>query len=244
MVPFFVAEYAVQASNELGEEVCTAKLSVIGSDKFEECAPTFLQGLQDLTVEKGDTFTLVAQIKSHPVPDIVWKKNGEVVSNSPRVVSNFDGSKVQLTVTNADASDFGTYELSIGNTLGQIFSKANVSSFKELAPKFVEKLTDTEAQVKQETKLTCRVEGYPKPNIFWLFNGKEIDSGVKYSIFKELDQQILIIFNPSEIDSGNYECRAQNGKFYFSNRIYLTFLHFYIWTALGSDRTEASVHFM
>ncbi len=199
-------------------------MNVIATEKFEECPPTFLQPLQDLTVKKGEPFTLVAKIRAHPAPEIVWRKDGKEIKRSDNILTSFDGTTVQLTVSHADIADFGSYELSVGNSLGKASSSANVTTFKESAPKFTQKLTDTEAQVKMETKLTCTVEGYPEPEIFWLFNGKAIESGVKYSIFKEMDQQILVIFNPTEIDSGNYECRAMNH--------------------LGSDRTDATVHFM
>jgi len=210
--------------NDLGEDIATARLSVIASEKFEECPPTFLQPLQSQIVKPGEAFTLFAKIKSHPFPKIVWKKDGQEVKRSDRVLCTFDGTTAQLTVSSAEAVDFGTYELIVANDLGQISSNAAVTKVEECAPRFIKKLTDTEANVKVQTKLSCRVEGFPEPEISWLYNGKPIESGVKYSIFKELDEQILIIFNPTEIDSGNYECRAQN--------------------SLGSDRTEASVHFM
>lgn len=212
------------ASNDLGEDSCSARLNVVSSDKFEECSPTFIQGLNDMTAKKGDTFSLIAKIKAHPVPSVVWKKDGKVINKSDRVMIQFDGTTAQLTISNADLSDFGSYELSVTNALGECNSKANVTAMKECAPKFVKRLEDTEADVKVQLKLSCRVEANPEAEIFWLFNGKIIESGVKYSIFKELDELVLIIYNPTEIDSGNYECRAQNN--------------------LGTDRTEASVHFM
>lgn len=221
---YFTAEYSVLCSNDLGEDSSTAKLNVIATEKFDECPPTFLQPLQDMTVKKGEPFKLVAKIRAHPAPEIIWRKDGQEIKRSDNILTSFDGTTAQLTVSHANTADFGSYELSVGNSLGKVSSSANVSTFKESAPKFTQKLTDTEAQVKMETKLACRVEGYPEPEIFWLFNGKAIESGVKYSIFKEMDQQILVIFNPTEIDSGNYECRAMNH--------------------LGTDRTDATVHFM
>ena len=210
--------------NDLGEATSEALLSVIGGDKFEECAPQFMQSLQEIKAKPGDTITLRAKVKSHPVPTITWKKNGKEISLSDRVLSNFDGANVELIISNADSGDFALYELTVKNNLGEASTSAQVKAFENQAPKFVKKLSDAEKDVKVQSKLACRVEAFPEPKIVWTVNGKVIEPGFKYSTFQELDEQILLVANPSESDSGVYECVATND--------------------LGSDSTSANIHFM
>lgn len=218
-----VAEYGVVAVNELGEASSNARLNVISSDQCEECAPTLIESLHDLTTKQGDTFTLKAKVSCHPVPEIVWKKNGHEINQSDLVRLNFDGSNIELTVLNVDPSHFGTYELSIKNHLGEASCKANVTALKQSAPRFVKKLSDMECNVKASIRQTCRVEGNPTPKVSWYFNGKIIEPGLKFNVFEENGEHVLTISNTSEVDSGLYECVATN--------------------ELGSDKTSANVHF-
>lgn len=220
----FLAEYSVSAVNDLGEATSAARLNVLSNDKFEDCKPEFVQPLQDVVGKPGDTITLRAKVKCHPVPEITWKKNGQAISSSDRIHFNFDGSNIELIITNAEAGDFGLYELTVANSLGEVSSSANVNTFENKAPKFVSRLSDMTRDVKTQTKLSCRVEGFPDPGITWTFNGKVLEPGLRYCLFSEMGEQILIVSNPAESDSGVYECIAKN--------------------TLGSDKTSANINFV
>ncbi|OTF71143.1 Immunoglobulin domain containing protein, partial [Euroglyphus maynei] len=203
-----------------------AHLDVLYGSEFEECPPDFTEKLRDISAGKGDTVQLMAKIKAHPVPKIVWKKDGQELQMSPdKVFTSFNGEDIELTILNFDKSDVGIYEVCVGNSLGQISSTARVVEHAMTKPQFVRKLSDIEARLGSETKLTCQVKGYPTANIEWTLNGRPIESGSKYSIIRDdrNGEQVLIIFEPTLLDSGVYECVATN--------------------QVGSDRTSSNVLF-
>ncbi|XP_075678853.1 obscurin isoform X3 [Dermatophagoides pteronyssinus] len=220
------AEYSVKATNELGTATSKAHLDVLYASEFEECPPAFTEQLHDISAGKGDTVQLMAKVKAHPVPKIVWKKDGqELPLSSDKVFTSFNGEDLELTIMNFDKSDVGIYEVCVGNSLGQTSSTARVVEHSMTKPQFVRKLSDIEARLGSETKLTCRVEGYPKADIEWTFNGRPIESGSKYSIQRDdrNGEQTLIIFEPCLADSGIYQCTASN--------------------QIGSDQTSSNVLF-
>ncbi|KAH7706510.1 CBR-HIM-4 protein [Aphelenchoides avenae] len=62
--------------------------------------------------------------------------------------------------------------------------------------------------VKGETfNLTCNVDGYPRPYLFWIFKGNRLNPGAKYHITKKNQ---LFVRDATVHDAGVYECRAVN----------------------------------
>ncbi|KAG8516846.1 Contactin-4, partial [Galemys pyrenaicus] len=61
----------------------------------------------------------------------------------------------------------------------------------------------------KKVKLTCEVQGNPKPHIRWKLNGTEVDTGMdfRYSVV----EGSLLINNPNKTqDAGTYQCVAAN----------------------------------
>lgn len=214
----------MKASNELGDAVTSCKLSVIRGNDLEEGAPKFLKELEDINFKPSDTIKLVAQISANKTSEFIWKKDGNVIKISDRVLTNFDGQNVELTILGAGLGDAGQYELTVKNVHGEATSRATASTLKEGPPKFTKKLHDKEENVKLSTKLVCGLESYPESTVQWLFNGKPIETGINFGIYQENGEHVLTIDNPTEFDSGCYECVATN-KF-------------------GTDKTSGTIHFM
>lgn len=58
--------------------------------------------------------------------------------------------------------------------------------------------------------LDCVANGNPRPQIKWLRNGEDIDINGSDSRFKIIGTGSLQITSASELDEGNYQCRASN----------------------------------
>lgn len=219
-----LAEYSVKASNELGDAITSCKLSVIRGADLEEGAPKFLKELGNINFKPGDTIKLGAQVDATKASEFIWKKDGNIIKMSDRVLTNFDGQNVELTILDASLGDAGQYELTVKNALGEATSRATASTLKEGPPKFTKKLQDKEENVTISTKLVCALDSYPESTVQWLFNDKPIETGIKFGIYQENGEHVLTIDNPNEFDSGCYQCVAIN-KF-------------------GTDKTSGTIHFM
>ena len=137
---------------------------------------------------------------------------------------SFDGAKAQLKILKCEAKHKGLYELTVSNQLGSASSKASANVFGKSAPKFTETFTDREITISEQTKLTCRVTGFPLPDIQWYCNGIRVEPGLHYSIIRDGEVCSLLIVRPSDKLTGVYECRAVN--------------------ECGSDSCKANISFM
>ncbi len=200
------------ASNPFGKTETSAPFTVKSkSDESRpECAPIFVEPLQDFSVNEGEPITLITHIKANPSPVIQWFLEKQPISASDNIHISFDGTKAQLKIAKCNLQHKGLYEVKISNSLGDATSKAFGDITGKSAPQFLQKLSDIEAGITEPLKLLCRVKGFPEPDIEWYYNGGRIEPGIKYSIYKEGDLCTLVIVRPRDNDSGIYECRAKN----------------------------------
>lgn len=68
------------------------------------------------------------------------------------------------------------------------------------------------ADERSNVSFSCQAEGYPKPKMFWILNGKEVvDSGDKRVMFeKKNDVWMLFIKDIGQSDTGTVTCVAQS----------------------------------
>lgn len=63
----------------------------------------------------------------------------------------------------------------------------------------------------QPLRLSCKVTGYPEPELDWYFNGDLISSNdPRYNFTRSGDVYTLIKQSCKPGDSGMYECKAKN----------------------------------
>lgn len=65
--------------------------------------------------------------------------------------------------------------------------------------------------VNQPMKLTCKLTGYPEPEVDWYFNSGLINTNSPRYIYTHIgDTHSLTISTIQPSDSGVYECKATN----------------------------------
>ena len=69
-------------------------------------------------------------------------------------------------------------------------------------------LEPTVGMEKEKTKLTCRVAGYPPPEVQWLHNDKELVAGDNHNIKFDGTECTLSIIKTRKKDAGKYTCRV------------------------------------
>lgn len=200
------------ATNDIGKVETSAQFTVKSKeeDLGPQSAPVFVGNLQDVNAYEGQTIEFTAEIKANPIPDLKWYFNSELIQASDTILMSFDGTKAQLKITKCETKNKGLYELTVSNQLGTASSKATANVLGKSAPKFTERFTDREVGLSEQTKLSCRVTGFPAPDIEWYCNGIRVEPGLYYSIIRDGEVCSLLIVRPTDKLSGAYECRAVN----------------------------------
>ncbi|KAM4678406.1 LOW QUALITY PROTEIN: myotilin [Discoglossus pictus] len=110
--------YKCVASNRAGEAHFTLQLDVLA----QECRrpPCFIQKPTATRAIEGDNVTMECKVCAAPSPDILLKKNNEMLQyNTDRIRLLQDGSgKIYLSIYNVKKSDDGWYTISAVNDAG------------------------------------------------------------------------------------------------------------------------------
>lgn len=210
--PDHAGKYSCIAKNSFGECTASGELSVIEkeSDKELEAPPAFLSQLYDVSAKENESIKFEATVSGNPFPDVHWFLDEQPILPSNNIHPLFDGKKVSLEIKKCNPQHAGNYECHLINRAGNAISKAKAKVTGFSAPKFIQKLVDMEAPTTDPTRLTCRVSGFPEPDIEWYRNGDLLYPGIKYSMSREGDQCHLNIPYPRGRDSGTFECHAKN----------------------------------
>nr|XP_046266150.1 opioid-binding protein/cell adhesion molecule [Scatophagus argus] len=158
---------------------------------------------KDITVNEGSNVNLMCLAVGRPEANIIWKHR------SPRGTHKFvtEGEHVELTAITKEQS--GSYECIASNDI----SSPDVRTVQVTVnyPPFISKARSTGTPVGQKGILQCEASAVPRADFEWykedrrLFNGL---NGVK--IENRGKQSMLVFFNVSEEDYGNYTCVAMN----------------------------------
>ncbi|XP_054712056.1 obscurin-like isoform X2 [Uloborus diversus] len=206
-------KYSLIAKNPLGEDKSNGQLNVSAkdSDDIPKKPPSILTPLGNVSVKEGEPIRLEASISGNPLPDIAWEVNNKPLEPSDNTLMTFDGEKAILEIKRSSPEHMGDYKCKVSNPLGEASTEGSVSVQEKSAPRFIQRLIDQNSFVNQPIKLTCKVTGYPEPEVDWYFEGKAISpSNSKYNISKLGDTHSLGIHNCQTTDTGVYECRASN----------------------------------
>ncbi|CAG0879559.1 unnamed protein product [Cyprideis torosa] len=206
-------DYTLIAKNPQGEDKRRVKLVVL--DKFKdgeaEAEPYFKTPLKDVTIPEGSELRLIADIIGNPLPDVVWKRNGEPIEKGGDVKVAFDGKKVGLIAPCVRRADAGEFECCLKNPLGEAKSSCQVSIEKTYeAPTWTQKFSDQQQMPGFDANLAGRVSGVPCPDVTWSKDGEVLREGARIKMKRDGELAVLFIQDCRESDSGFYEAVAKN----------------------------------
>lgn len=173
-----------------------------------------LAKLENVNVNEGQDAEFTCKFVSKPAADkITWLKNEseELVPNENLSIINTEESSV-LKLVSPKATDTGSvYTVKIQNQLGEAISNKatlNVSC----GPVFVVEPADQSVLKDKEAKFECVVKSNPKPNLVWLFNGKEFTNrdGVRVEKDVAKDKYTLVIPKITPAHIGTITAKASN----------------------------------
>ncbi|GIY55923.1 hypothetical protein CDAR_566731 [Caerostris darwini] len=210
--PEDAGKYSLSATNPLGESSSSGKLGVSGKESdAPPCKPCFVTPLGQLTVKEGEPIRFEAEILGNPLPDISWVVNDRPLTPSDSTLVTFDGDKAILEIKSSTPDHIGTYQCKLSNPLGEANSEGSVSVQEKTAPHFIQRLNDFNGFLEQPLRLSCRVAGYPEPEVDWYFNGDLISvANPRYHLSQTGETHTLSIPSCRMEDNGVYECKAKN----------------------------------
>lgn len=173
-----------------------------------------LAKVENVNVNEGQDAEFTCKFVSKPAADkITWFKNEteELVPSENLIITNTEDSSV-LKLISPKAADTGSaYSVKIVNQLGEAISNKatlNVSC----GPVFVVEPVDQNVLKDKEAKFECVVKSNPKPNLVWLFNGKEFTNrdGVRVEKDVAKDKYTLVIPKVTPAHIGTITAKASN----------------------------------
>lgn len=153
--------YSVQATNELGQTQTEAKLHVVN-------APSFVNGLQDQSVDAKETVELSVKVLGSPQPTITWYKGGKEIKPDEKKLSvvplDSDGV-AKLIIKDVGEEDQTLYSCVAKNKVGTSQTDGHLTVLAPL--KFIQPLKDQDILALTSCVLTVEVIGIPKPTVKW-----------------------------------------------------------------------------
>ncbi|XP_060516185.1 leucine-rich repeats and immunoglobulin-like domains protein 2 isoform X2 [Cylas formicarius] len=168
--------------------------------------PTFSKKPKNVTVQAGQKAKLECAATGEPQPEIAWHKDGGNDFPAARERRMHVPSDDIFLIMDTKPSDMGVYSCTAHNIAGTVV--ANVSLTIEEKPSFGKEMEDKEITAGEDLVLQCVARGLPKPTITWLKDGEPIVPTERH--FFTAENQLVIIVDSIQNDSGVYECRLNN----------------------------------
>ncbi|CAF1491714.1 unnamed protein product, partial [Adineta ricciae] len=177
--------------------------------------PIVVQSISGSQIDLGSPCALTC--KSKYDTEHQWIKDGQILTDTTSPDGNIlaksersnDGNIHVLNIKQFKQENIGNYEMVLKNKLGQANSQGRLE-LKGLLPTFTLEPTPAAVVKGKMAEFNCRVEGSPKPDVQWFFNGKLLRSGGKISIVDEHGLHILRINNTTDADAGTIKCLVKN----------------------------------
>ncbi|XP_029956870.1 opioid-binding protein/cell adhesion molecule isoform X1 [Salarias fasciatus] len=157
----------------------------------------------DVTVNEGSSVNLMCLAVGRPEPSVMWKHH------SPRGTYKFvtEGENLELTAITKEQS--GSYNCIASNDV----SNPDLRTVQVTVnyPPFISKARSTGTPVGQRGVLQCEASAVPRADFEWYKEDRRLLNGLNgVKIENQGRQSLLIFFNVSEEDYGNYTCVAMN----------------------------------
>ncbi|XP_062127953.1 uncharacterized protein LOC133840248 isoform X4 [Drosophila sulfurigaster albostrigata] len=205
------ARFSCRASNLVGTCDTNATLTVReNAAELQLVPPRIVRFLESGKATEGTSFQFSCVVSGVPLPTVQWFKNDKCIDDSQDYVISYNNGEATLRFEEVFLEDDAVYTCSASNPTGIEHCSASLI-VEPLEPTelpcFKLPLQNAMARVGQKIKLEALVSGIPKPDIYWLHNGKPFQPrDLKY----ENGRVTLIIPQAYPNDAGSYVLSAKN----------------------------------
>ncbi|XP_040097221.1 obscurin isoform X4 [Oryx dammah] len=168
-------------------------------------------GTRTCTVTEGKHARLSCFVTGEPKPEIVWKKDGQLVVEGRRhVVYEDEQENFVLKILFCKQSDCGLYTCTASNLVGQTYSSVLVVVREPTVP-FKKRLQDLEVPEKASATFRCEVP-VPAMESAWYKEETRLWASAKHLIEEAGTERRLTVLNVSSDDDAVYICETAEGS--------------------------------
>ncbi|XP_064551728.1 titin homolog isoform X6 [Drosophila montana] len=227
--------YTCEATNSKGRVSTFARLQVVSDPRVYEAdsrlkeiahgrhpaelgesLPIFTMRLRDRRVQVTYPVRLTCQIVGYPAPEILWYKDGQLISCDRRHLITAEGQFFTLEIAATTLDDSGNYTCTAKNELGSVSCHSCLVVDKGIrayiSPDFYVPLDPFYVfREGAEIRLSTKVEAYPAVGVSWHRNGMRLRPSRRISATLDSTGYVeLIIAEATPRDAGIYVCVASN----------------------------------
>uniref|UniRef100_G1KFS2 Obscurin, cytoskeletal calmodulin and titin-interacting RhoGEF n=1 Tax=Anolis carolinensis TaxID=28377 RepID=G1KFS2_ANOCA len=163
------------------------------------------------TVTEGKHAKMSCYVTGEPKPEIVWKKDGEVILEGRRhIIYEDEQENFVLKILFCKQVDNGLYTCTASNLAGQTYSSVLVT-VKEPRIPFKTKLRDLEVREKELAIFQCEVPAATTETT-WFKEETKLQQSNKYNIEEEGTHRKLTVQNVTMDDDAVYICEMKEGS--------------------------------
>ncbi|XP_034938315.1 neuroglian isoform X2 [Chelonus insularis] len=169
---------------------------------------------------RGKQIELFCIYGGTPLPETIWRKDGERIKTSDRVTQGNYGKS--LIIKHVNFTDEGTYTCEVSNGVGSAASHS-INLRVMAVPYFVVEPEIVNAAEDETAVIKCEATGEPQPEIKWIHNGKPISESPP-NPRRKVTLNTITIEKLKKTDTGNYGCNATNSLGYVYKDVYVNVL--------------------
>ncbi|XP_060875327.1 obscurin isoform X5 [Metopolophium dirhodum] len=207
--------YCCKLTNEVGEDVQSAKLNVQDVELLR--GPKIRKPLTDLEVKRGQKVVWSITLIADPIPDVEWTCDGKNVNadftiDSSEIANGLKECTFTMTIPSSELSDTGVYRVKATNK----FDSAECSARLDIVMQpQIEGFHDITVIPSMEAVFEAIIHAVPKPKIVWTINGKDLSEREFVNLTsEELDNDItkfkIVIGDVNPEEEGEYVVKAWN----------------------------------
>ena len=200
---------------------------MVGEDKnscifqIVQVVPTIKADFAKMQERKeGAEFVLTATLDGSPPPTAIWLLEGEpIVADGERIIITEEesedgmGMTTTLRITKVGDEDNGKYTLLAKNTAGEekVDTLLDVMG-KPKPPKVVKEIDPAQLTIpgKKKLHLTCKIAGFPAPEIKWYRDGNEIKVRKGVLVSQDASGGANLVLEKCEMsDAGVYSAKGK-----------------------------------
>ncbi|XP_037720926.1 twitchin isoform X30 [Drosophila subpulchrella] len=205
-------EFRIFAQNVAGlSKESTASQAVKIIDPKAASPPLIVKPLRDANCIQNHNAQFTCTISGVPKPTISWYKGAREISNGARYHMYSEGDNHFLNINDIFGEDADEYVCRAVNKAGAKSTRAALAIMTSPKLNVPPRFRDTAYFDKGENVvIKIPFTGFPKPRIYWVREGENIESGGHYTVEVKERHAVLIIRDGSRLDSGPYRITAEN----------------------------------
>ncbi|MGH0125472.1 UNVERIFIED_CONTAM: hypothetical protein FKN15_054569 [Acipenser sinensis] len=207
LLPNGALQIARAKVEDAGTYICVAQNpagTALGKTKLRvQVPPVIVSQTKSYTVALDKSVPLLCEAQGYPAPEVIWHKNGHLVTESVRLRVLSSGA---LQITFAQPGDTGRYTCTVANVAGS--SNIEMSLIVHVPPTIRSSETEYSVIESSQMVLPCVADGVPQPLISWEKEGVPLpDTLGKYTVMQSGE---LLVDNAQPDDTGSFTCIASN----------------------------------